>query len=65
MTLLDVKNFHKKFTLDGSSDGGFTIHNDDPNLNKMMRTAARRLNLQGHWILDSGVKIYGPGDIGN
>ena len=28
-----------------------------------MKSAAKALNLKGHWIRNSGIKIYGPGDI--
>ena len=46
----------------GSSDGGQTIHNDNKKLYLKMQKAAKRLNLKGHWLLDSGIKFYGPGD---
>lgn len=54
-----------KYTLSyGSSDGGKTVHKDNPELNQKMEDAAKRMNLKGHY---TGVRIpkliYGPGDI--
>ena len=28
-----------------------------------MKKACKRLNLKGHWLLNSGIKFYGAGDI--
>ena len=43
----------------GSSDGGKTIHYDEPEVNEIMKEIGEYLNLRGHLIHSS--TIYGPG----
>eukprot|EP01114_Cavostelium_apophysatum_P007036 TRINITY_DN1871_c0_g2_i1.p1 TRINITY_DN1871_c0_g2~~TRINITY_DN1871_c0_g2_i1.p1 ORF type:complete len:983 (-),score=328.43 TRINITY_DN1871_c0_g2_i1:78-3026(-) len=50
----------------GSNDSGLNIHDDLPELNELMKTAAIRSNLKGHvtGLKSKGKKeIFGPGDI--
>jgi len=49
----------------GSSDGGATVHKDDPRLNQLMKKAAKELHIKGHKVGFSGQlkKLYAPTDI--
>jgi hypothetical protein len=76
IALLDYKGFRviamsvlpitKATLLYGSDDGGATVHAEDEELNRLMKAAARRLNLKGHTVglkKESKKTIYGPGDL--
>lgn len=45
----------------GSNDGGHNLHDSDPELSKMMKRCARKINIAGHKI--KGKTMYGPFDI--
>ena len=53
----------KSTLLYGCADGGRTVHVDDPQLNELMETAGRRMNLKPHLVGRTAVSIIGPGDI--
>lgn len=42
---------------------GRTVFASDPILNQKMQLAGKVLNLKGHKVSESGVEIFGPGDI--
>jgi len=49
----------------GSNDGGATVHKDNPELNKLMKKAAKELHIKGHKVglFPPLKKLYGPADI--
>lgn len=49
----------------GSSDGGETIHNDDPAIEQEMKKAAKYLNLKEHFVgsYQGGQALYSVGDL--
>ncbi|EFA75197.1 hypothetical protein PPL_11271 [Heterostelium album PN500] len=64
--LLAISNLPitKKSIVYGSNDGGKTIHNSDPVIEKEMERLAGIMNIKGHMVgLVTPTLIYGPGDI--
>jgi hypothetical protein len=50
--------------VDGSSDGGVTVHDDNTVLSDKMKQAAQILNLKGHVIGQKDAKtLYSAGDM--
>ncbi|EGG19006.1 Histidine kinase A [Cavenderia fasciculata] len=48
----------------GSSDGGITVHSEDPGFNEKMKQSAQALNLKGHLVgKDSPRLLHSCGDI--
>jgi hypothetical protein len=49
----------------GSADGGINVHDSEPEMSKLMKTVATRLNLRGHWVGTGDKKkyLFGPGDL--
>ncbi|KAF2076806.1 hypothetical protein CYY_001883 [Polysphondylium violaceum] len=54
---------NKKTIVYGSCDGGQTVHDSDPIINKEMERIANILNLRGHQVGCDKKVIFGPGDI--
>lgn len=74
MTIIDYKGFRmiampllpidKNTIKYGSNDAGVTVHTRDETLNVLMKAAADRIHIRGHYTGLSHKKlIYGPGDI--
>ncbi|EFA75195.1 hypothetical protein PPL_11269 [Heterostelium album PN500] len=64
--LLAISNLPitKKSIVYGSNDGGKTIHNSDPIIEKEMERLAAIMNTKGHMVgLTSPKLMYGPGDL--
>eukprot|EP01132_Coremiostelium_polycephalum_P008397 gene8397-10313_t len=64
-TLLAISTLpvNKKTIVYGSCDGGNSVHNSDPIVNKEMERMAGLLNLRGHTVGKEKRFLYGPGDI--
>eukprot|EP01132_Coremiostelium_polycephalum_P007680 gene7680-9448_t len=60
---ISVLPISKDSLIYGSCDGGNTVHNDIQEINDIMETVGRSMNLKGHLSGINPKYIYGPGDL--